>query len=257
VTDEKVIVNDQGRVERKAVLASNTHRSPWRGFNPSKRIRHTALTRPQHLHAPLNQDSKLAVGLVVVVASMLVLFMVPQGYFVVATFVATGCMMATAFLAGGLRPSKKPVTRGVLIGLVSAVLLYLIFYGGAWVVATFHPLGVNSASETSIYSLISSPTNPVYLQVMVLLFDAAGYESLFRGVLQKRIHPRLGVMSAPAVALFDALLHIATLNVLWVGATFITDLIWGLTYHYGKGTQASFTSHFVWDLAIFILKPIT
>jgi membrane protease YdiL (CAAX protease family) len=205
----------------------------------------------------LKGGSKLAAGMAVVVASMVVLFTVPHGYFVAATFVSTGCMMATAYVAGGLRPSRKPAARGVLFGLASAALLYLIFYGGAWVVTTFHPLGVNSASEASIYSLISSPSNPVYLQAAVLLFDAAGYESLFRGVLQERLRPGLGVVSAPAVALFDALLHLATLNILWVGATFITDLVWGLTYHYGKGTQASFASHFVWDIAIFMLKPIT
>jgi membrane protease YdiL (CAAX protease family) len=56
--------------------------------------------------------------------------------------------------------------------------------------------------------------------------------------------------------MLDAALHIATLNPLWVGATFVTDLVWGLTYHYGRGTQASFTSHLVWDVAIFIIRPI-
>jgi membrane protease YdiL (CAAX protease family) len=115
---------------------------------------------------------------------------------------------------------------------------------------------MTSASETSIYSLISAPSNPLYLQVAVLLFDAAGFEGYFRGVLQQRLRPRAGVLSAPAVALVDASVHVVTFNPLWVGATFVTDLLWGLTYHYGKGTQASFTSHLVWDLAIFIIRPI-
>jgi len=197
-----------------------------------------------------------ALGLAVVVASMILLFTVPQNYFIAATFVSTSCMLGAALAVGGFRPSKRLGFASIAVGLASAVLLYLIFFAGGWVVASYHPFGVTSASETSIYSLISSPSNPPLLQVGVLLFDSAGYESFFRGVLQERLRPRMGVMGAPVVALFDACLHIATMNPLWVAATFVTDLVWGLTYHYGRGTQASFASHFVWDLAIFIVHPI-
>jgi len=196
----------------------------------------------------------LAVGLVIVIASMLFLFTVPPSYFVEATFVSTSCMIGVAYAQRAL-PTRKARLRSIGLGLASAALLYGIFYGGGWLVSTYHPFGITSASETSIYSLISSPANPVYLQAAVLLFDSAGYESFFRGVLQRSLRPRFGVMAAPVVASLDAALHVATLNPLWVGATFVTDLLWGVTYHYG-GTQSSFTSHFVWDIAIFVLRPI-
>ena len=197
----------------------------------------------------------LAVGLAVVIASMVLLFTVPPGYFVAATFLSTSCMLAGAYADGALRP-KRPTPRAVVLGLVSAVLLYCIFYVGAWAVSAFHPFGITSASETSIYSLISAPGNPLALQVAVLFFDSAGYEAFFRGVLQRKLTNRVGVFAAPLVALLDAGLHVVTLNPLWVGATFITDLVWGLTFHYGKGTQSSFASHFVWDIAIFIVRPV-
>jgi membrane protease YdiL (CAAX protease family) len=191
-----------------------------------------------------------------VVASMLAMFTVPPAYFVLAAFASTTVMIAAAYALGVFHPAREPRPMVIVVGVVTAAALYLIFYlGAAWIDA-FHPLGVTSASESSIYSLIASPSNPLYLQVGLLLFDAAGYESFFRGVLQKRLAPRMGVGAAPAVALFDAALHVATLNPVWVGATFVTDLVWGLTYHYGKGTQASFTSHFLWDLAIFIIRPV-
>jgi membrane protease YdiL (CAAX protease family) len=186
---------------------------------------------------------------------MLLLFTVPSEYFVAATFASTTCMMGAAFALRGLG-AGRPRLRAVALGVLSAALLYSLFYVGGWAVGAYHPFGITSASEASIYSLIASPSNPLYLQVVVLLFDSAGYESFFRGVLQNRLRPRLGVMAAPAVALLDAAVHIATLNPLWVGATFVTDLVWGLTYHFGRTTQASFASHFVWDLAIFILRPV-
>lgn len=164
--------------------------------------------------------------------------------------------MAAAYALGALRLPKAPNYRGAAVGLVSALALYLIFYIGAATINALHPFGITSASESSIYALISAPGNPLPLQVALLLFDSAGYESFFRGVLQKRLTPRLGVGAAPVVALLDASVHLVTLNPVWVGATFVTDLIWGVTWHYGKGTQSSFASHFAWDLAIFIIRPV-
>ena len=187
---------------------------------------------------------------------MVVLFTVPPVYFAAATFCSTTVMMVAAYALGAFKPIRRPGTRAVAVGIVSAAALYLIFYAGAAAIDAYHPFGITSASESPIYSLIASPSNPVQLQVGLLLFDAAGYESFFRGVLQKRLAPKLGVGAAPAVALVDAALHVATLNPVWVGATFVTDLFWGLTYHYGKGAQSSFASHFLWDVTIFIIRPV-
>jgi membrane protease YdiL (CAAX protease family) len=94
------------------------------------------------------------------------------------------------------------------------------------------------------------------VQAGVLLFDSVGYESFFRGVLQEKMRPRLGAGAAPAVALLDAGLHLATLNPLWVATTFVADLGWGLTYRYGGRLPASVTSHLAWDVAIFLVRPI-
>jgi membrane protease YdiL (CAAX protease family) len=195
--------------------------------------------------------------LAVVIISMLALFSFPRSYFVILTFISTGCMIIASLILG--LPSRRPKVRmgALVIGLISAGLLYLVFLGSAATLDAFRPLGISSASEASIYSLISSPTNPLYLQVVLLLFDAAGYESFFRGVIQNRLQQRIGRGAAPAVALFDAGLHIATLNPLWVATTFVADVAWGLSYYYGKGVQASFTSHLLWDVAIFVIRPIT
>jgi len=198
----------------------------------------------------------LVLGAAVVVLSMVALFTLPGEYFVAATFASTGCMMAAALWLGALRPLRSPKYAAIALGIFSASILYLVFVGGAAAVDALHPFGISSASETSIYSLIASPSNPVSVQVLVLFFDAAGYESFFRGVLQKRLASKMGVAAAPVVAAIDACIHIVTLNPIWVVGTFVTDLVWGLTYRYGGGTTASFTSHFLWDLAIFMVRPV-
>ncbi|MGA2199574.1 MAG: type II CAAX endopeptidase family protein [Nitrososphaerales archaeon] len=195
-------------------------------------------------------------GLMAVAASMFLLFTVPQEYFIAATFVATTCMIVVTLLIQGYRGVFRPRVTTIGLGLATAAALYVVFYGGNLGVTALHPFGIGATNESSIYSLIASPSNPLFLQVGVLAFDAVGYESFFRGVLQTRLEPRTGVGSVFLVASLDALLHVVTLNPLWVVTTFIADSVWGLTYYFSKDLSSSMTSHFVWDIMIFILLPI-
>jgi hypothetical protein len=199
----------------------------------------------------------MALGFLVVFASMAALFLLPSRYFVAATFGSMACMILVTFLLTQYSGLFRPRIVTIVIGLVSAVAIYGVFYLGNAGVEALHPLGISPSSETTIYSLIASPSNPLYLQVGVLAFDAVGYESFFRGVLQTRLEPRFGVASPFLVALLDAAIHILTFNPLWVVTTFIADSCWGLTYHYSKDLTANTLSHFVWDLVIFIIFPIS
>ncbi len=202
-------------------------------------------------------DLKTATGAAIVGAAMVALFLLPARYFVPATFMVTAFMMGTAFWVGGYARVPKPTVAAVVLGLASAGVLYAVFFAGNWAIMTFQFPGIGRSNANAIYALIASPSSPLALQVAVLAFDAVGYESFFRGVLQRKLQPRLGVGAAPAVAALDAALHLATFNPLWVATTFIADLVWGLTYYRANNLTASLTSHFVWDLAIFIVRPIT
>jgi uncharacterized protein len=204
----------------------------------------------------VDEGRRVWYSLALVGASLVVLFVLPSSYFIAATFAATSLMIIGAYICGGFASLGRPKALSLAGGLVSAAILYGVFFAGNAAVGSLQRPGVGAASEKAIYSLIASPSNPLGLQVSVLLFDAVGYESFFRGVLQRKLEPRLGVAAAPAVALLDAGMHIATFNPLWVATTFVADLLWGLTYRYGGGLQASMTSHFVWDIAIFIVRPI-
>jgi Type II CAAX prenyl endopeptidase Rce1-like len=187
--------------------------------------------------------------------STVALFILPPRYFVPGTFAATGVMILSTLLVGGYPRSLKPTPAAVGIGLASAAVLYAVFYGGNQVVGELGALGIGKPNEASIYSLIASPAVPPALRVGALLFDAVGYESFFRGFLLERLRPKLGARAPPAVALFDAALHLATFNLLWVATTFVADLGWGLTY-LRAGLPGSLTSHFAWDVAIFLVWPI-
>jgi len=199
----------------------------------------------------------------VVVAALLALFLVPREFFIPLTFGATSFMIVVAYFGGTFKRERSPRGRQVLIGVSSAAVLYAIFYFGALFVKVAQPLGISPGAESSIYSLISSPANPLFLQVGVLLFDSVGYESYFRGTLLKGLQTRYSFWGVFAVAFFDALLHLAALYrypgiaPLWSATTFIADSVWGLTYYYSRSLLSSFTSHFVWDVTIFLVAPIS
>ena len=204
----------------------------------------------------MRRGIQTGLGVAVVVAGMSPLFVLPRDEFALSTVVATSCMVAVALASGGYRKLFAPTTRTIAAGLVSAGLLYLLFFVGNQAIAALTPLGIGTSAENSIYTLIASPGNPLSLQVVVLAFDSLGFESYFRGTLQTRVGPRLGVGAPFVVAAADALVHVACLNPLWVITTFIADSVWGLTYYKTRDLTASMTSHFLWDLAIFVIFPI-
>jgi hypothetical protein len=199
---------------------------------------------------------RFAAGLVLVLASMVVLMLVPPDLFVAATFLATTCMILAALSLGGYRAMLRPSPKSTIVGLVIAALLYLVFIGGNAGIAAMHPFGIGASNENSIYSLIASPGNSLVLQLLVLLFDALGYESYFRGVLQTRLGEKVGGAAPVATAAIDAGVHVLSMNPLWVASTFIVDTLWGLGYRYTKDLTGNVVSHFVWDILIFVLFPI-
>jgi len=199
---------------------------------------------------------RLAAGSLFVIASMAVMFELPPQYFITAAFASTTCMVAVSLWMRGYRELVRPSSRSIVLGLASAVALYLTFVVGNLAISAVHPFGIGPNNASSIYSLIASTSNPLYVQLLVLLFDAVGYESFFRGILQRRARRLAGGAAPLAVALADSAIHVLTLNPLWVVTTFIVDATWGYTYLYAKDLTSSMTSHFVWDLLIFVIIPV-
>ncbi|MDG6916405.1 MAG: CPBP family intramembrane metalloprotease [Nitrososphaerota archaeon] len=205
----------------------------------------------------MDRARRSALGLAVVAAGMMPLFVLPGRDFSLSTFIATGCMAAVAVWSGGYRRLFAPRGWTLALGAVAAAGLYALFYAGNLAITAFHPLGVGAQAEASIYALIASSGNPLPLQVLVLACDSVGFESYFRGTLQTYAAPRLGPAAPFAVAAVDALVHAVSLNVLWVVSTFLADSVWGLTYYRTGDLSSSMLSHFIWDVAIFMVAPIS
>jgi membrane protease YdiL (CAAX protease family) len=189
---------------------------------------------------------------------MLLLFL-PSGspYFVYGAFLSTSTMIVVGIWLTSLRRLLKPKPLSLTIGFASALGLYLLFLAGSYLVRASSPLGIRVANESTIYSLISS--HPIVLQIFILVFDALGFEIYFRGNLQNLFAKKFARNSVFVVffpALLDALIHGISLNPLWSITTFIADSVWGIVYFYPADLSANIASHFIWDVAIFVVAPI-
>jgi membrane protease YdiL (CAAX protease family) len=194
-------------------------------------------------------------GFVIVALTMIEMFTISRSSFVPASFVSTISMLAVTFLMGrfgdairGLSPIK------VAIGVGNAVVLYLLFLGGNDFLKEYSPFGISVSNEGGIYSLFAGTSTPLLL--LVLIFDAVGFESYFRGNLQRLLQSKLGLGAVFLVAALDASIHLSSLNPLFPATTFIADSVWGLNYYYTKDMYSNIASHLVWDILVFIVIPI-
>jgi len=179
-------------------------------------------------------------------------FQVPVLNFWLRITIAAFILLATALAVGREELSLKPTPVGVVVGLVSAVLLYLFFWSGYQVLSGFTQF---TATISSVYSLKGA--EPTSFIATVLLFPIGPTEEIYwRGFIQHALSKRLSTRSS--IVLTSAIygsLHIPTLNPSLIFVAFIGGLVWGYVYH-RWGLAASMVSHVLWDEMIFVFFVI-
>ncbi len=194
-------------------------------------------------------------GFLIVSLTMIEMFTIPKAYFVEGSIISTSSMVCVTYLLLKVdKPKFVPKARFLVIAVLTAILLYLIFFIGNLGVKAFPLFGISTASEQSIYGLFNKV--PLPLLVVVFVLDAVGFESYFRGNVLAKLSQRMGIASVFAAAALDAVIHISTLNPLFPPTTFIADSVWGLYYYKTKDLSSTILCHFVWDIMIFVLIPI-
>ena len=193
-------------------------------------------------------------GFLIVALTMIEMFTIPREYFVFGSIVSTSSMICVSYLLFRSAALFKWGTWRLAMAVGFAIALYWVFYLGNFAITNFHLLGMNLSNEQGIYGLFKNTQTPIL--VIVFLLDAIGFESYFRGNLQRIFAARLGLGSVFAAAAVDALIHFSTFNPLFPATTFVADSIWGLNYRFTKDLYSAIACHFLWDVMIFILLPI-
>jgi len=146
----------------------------------------------------------------------------------------------------------KPVY--ILIGVISAAVLYGIFFAGNYIVREI--LDFAPRQIAGIYAT-REQGSALTVGLLLLLWVGPAEEIFWRGYVQdrlsRRFSPLWGYLLATAVYTF---VHIWSGNFMLLAASAVCGLFWGLIYLRFRSVWPGLISHALWDAAIFVVWPI-
>lgn len=139
-------------------------------------------------------------------------------------------------------------------GLLSAVILYAIFWAGNFLFCLI--FGFASGQIDSIYS---NKAQMDHWKIGLLLFFWIGpaEEIFWRGMVQRVLSKRYGrIFGWVVAAIIYAGVHLWAANLILFMAALICGLFWGWIYMRFRSLWPAIISHAVWDVAIFLILPL-
>lgn len=143
--------------------------------------------------------------------------------------------------------------RALLIGLVSAVALYLIFWAGKEISTALFPF-----AERQIGGVYGKGAGTPRWIVLLLLFVTGPCEELYwRGFLQGSLVERLGGCGGWLMTtLLYTGVHLWSFNFMLVGAAAVAGAFWGAMYWRIGNLLPVIISHSLWGAVIFAVVPL-
>lgn len=142
----------------------------------------------------------------------------------------------------------------IWIGIISAAILYLIFFIGDMAVRSLFDF-----AKVEIENIYSTKSQASTMKIgLLLLFVIAPAEEIFwRGFVQRRYSERWGKWRGLLLAVtLYSLVHIWSFNLMLIAAAMVAGIFWSLLYLKYNSIVPGIISHAVWDLFIFVIYPI-
>jgi hypothetical protein len=167
---------------------------------------------------------------------------------------AFAIIIVTLYALLFLRIPFKITYKSVLEGLVSAFILYMIFYMGNMLA----PYIVDeSHSQVGLIYEMGSGSSKVFIFILLFFVTSPGEEIFWRAFLQGGFTKHIGAFPAfLLVSIVYALVHIFSGNVMLTLAAFVAGIYWGLQYLLRKDVVANIVSHAFFSAFIFAVFPI-
>ncbi len=143
----------------------------------------------------------------------------------------------------------------VALGIASAALLWGVF----WVCNELSRMIFSFAGSqvSAIYDLRTG-NNPWVVGIMLMVVIGPAEELFWRGTVQRAMEAKWGRTAAffAATAAYT-LVHIWSLNLMLIGAAAVCGGFWALIYAWRRNLTAVLISHCLWDVAVFLIFPIS
>lgn len=143
--------------------------------------------------------------------------------------------------------------RFVVVGILSAVLLYAIFWLGREISTALFPF---ASREIGNVYVTKAELNPAAIGLLLFFIMGPAEEIYWRGFVQKTLSRRLGRTTGLLItSAVYALIHIFAFNFMLFVAAAVCGLFWGLLYLREGSLVPVMLSHALWDLMTFVLFP--
>ena len=163
-----------------------------------------------------------------------------------------------AILSIWLQPNRTKYLKfdatSLLLGLLSASVLYLIFWIGKAVSTVLFPFAGSQIG--GIYD--KGVGTPMWVIALLLFFITGPSEELYwRGYLQQNLMARFGQWQGwlLATAIYAGV-HIWSFNFMLIGAAAVAGAFWGAMYWRFKNLAPVIISHSIWSAVIFAVFPM-
>ena len=144
--------------------------------------------------------------------------------------------------------------RNICIGIISAVILYLIFWLGKTVSTAILPFAGDQVGQ--IYG--KGEGTSTWIIALLLFFVTGPCEEIYwRGFLQHHLTKRFGGLAGWILASgIYASVHIWSGNFMLVGAAGVAGAFWGAMYWWFEDISPVIISHAIWSTFIFAVMPV-
>lgn len=143
--------------------------------------------------------------------------------------------------------------RFVFVGILSAILLYAIFWVGREVSTALFPF---ASREIGNVYVTKAELNPAAIGLLLFFIMGPAEEIYWRGFVQETLSHRFGQMTSLLVtSAIYALIHVFAFNFMLFVAAAVCGLFWGLLYLRERSLIPVIISHALWDLMTFVLFP--
>jgi uncharacterized protein len=145
--------------------------------------------------------------------------------------------------------------RDLWLSPASAILLYGMFWVGKGVSSVILPF---ASTEISGIYLIRTQLDPVVIGFLLMLVMGPAEEIYWHGFVQRNLSASWGPLRGLLVTTgLYAGVHVSSLNFTLVMAAAVCGLFWGWLYQREQSLVPVILSHSLWDLAIFVLFPLS
>lgn len=172
----------------------------------------------------------------------------------VAALVILSCLADKSQRASLLQDSKEGLAKKIGLGLLSALVLYGVFWAGN---AVSRAVLSSAAKEIGAVYGFRQDAAIIRIGLLIVFVIGPGEELFWRAFLQRRWQNRLGRPSGWLLASgFYAAVHIGSGNPMLVLSALVCGLYWGAIYARSRSAILVAISHTVFDLLIFIIFPL-